>query len=1329
MAEQGTSDTVKSPSNDLYPMLAIVLFAVLACCWLTEFDLYLTSQLMPAAQAEQLHLYNGWVLLGISLWLISWFYLQRRDYQQQALEANQRFDSTFDQSAVGMAHVSLEGAFLRVNQRFSQMLQYDTESLIGRSFHDVTHPDDLANDLLKVEALSQGAIEHYDLEKRYRRRDGSYFWANLSVSIQAATTKEPAYFIAVIEDIDAKKQATLAQESSMAQVKLLLDATGDAIIGIAANSDITFVNQAALHQLGYHKISQLLGLPMLTLIAKQKTALAVWRDIAALIEKPKPLQGETDLLVDRHGDILPCAYRVMPVPRSDDGTVLVLCFQNIRERRQQQLKQHAQTHLLHRLLDNAPVEELLTELVNFVEQQLPSLKCSILLADLPKQQLRVAAGPSLPDDYNQLVDGLPIRYGNGSCGTAAATGKPVIVSNVRTDLLWQDYQALVQPYDWLQACWSTPFFSSQKTLLGTFAIYASQAREPNSDEQDLIQFTTSLAAFLVERSDAKARFDLLSKAVEQSPIAMIICSADGKISYVNRQFDQLTGLQAATIIGQQLTSIYPASLQPIISDAMQQVIGGIELAQGQLEVVRTDGRVYWQKYCLRAIVNPRQQQSNLLLEIEDITEQKRAQQQWMESELRFRTLLDNTPEISVQGYEADGTTFYWNKASEQVYGFSKEEAIGKNLLDLIIPDYMHDGVRQAIASMAETGITTPSEELLLKRKDGSMVPVYSGHAVVKLQGRPAQIFCMDLDLTERKKQDEALRLSSAVFNSSREGIIITDTSRRIISVNPAVEQLFGYSQDELIGQTPSILRSGRHSQEFYQQMWSMLEQQQYWQGEVVNRRKDGETLPLQLSISAVFDEQQQVSHYAAIFTDLSQIRATEAEMAFLADHDELTHLPNRHLFLQLVDQALKVARRDSIGCAVLVLDLDHFKDVNDSYGHVLGDDLLLQVSRKLKLLCRDMDVLARLGGDEFAILVTQLQTPEDAARVAVKLLAALNQPWLLADQYEVTLGVSIGISVYPQHADTTPNLLQGADAALYKAKAAGRNTYTFFSDEFTQGARERLTMEANLRKAIRLGQLRVFYQPQVEIYSGRIIGAEALVRWLDPEHGMISPARFIPVAEACGLINDIGRFVLQETCRQGQQWLQHGLPKLTLAVNVSPIQFKRFDMKKLVTETLAETGFPAHALELELTESALMENEETVIATLNQLRGLGIRLAIDDFGTGYSSLAYLKRFPLDVLKIDKKFIDDIPGSKDDMEIATAIIGIAHTLGFKVLAEGVETATQLEFLRQQHCDHYQGYYCSPPVPADKFELLLQQQVQHGLNLAAAVAPAAAQIQQQ
>ncbi|WP_306523048.1 PAS domain S-box protein [Rheinheimera sp.] len=1300
--------------HDLYPQLAIAAFILLALGWLLDLDLWLLSGTMAVEQAQQLHLVNGWLLFLLCISLLGWLLWQRLYHAQRADLASQHFHTTFSQSAVGMAHVSLTGHFILLNQRFADMLQYQPEELAGCSFHDITHPDDLADDLTQLSALNRGAIEHYELEKRYRRSDGVYFWANLSVSMHRAAKAEQSYYVAVIEDIDAKKQAMLALQSSMAQVQLLLDATGDAIIGINRSADITFVNQAALLQLGYQHTEPLLGMPMLTVIAKHKAALTVWRDITTLLEKPQNQSGEADLLLSTSGEVIPCAYRAIPVPASGDGTVLVLCFQNIREKRKQLSKQHAQSHLLHRLLENVPVSQLLTELVNFVEQQQPGLRCSILLADLQHQCLRVAAGPSLPAEYNARVDGLPIRYGNGSCGTAAATGQPVIVTDVANDLLWQQFRELTAPYDWLGGCWSTPFFNSQKTLLGTFAIYVAEQRAPNPEEQDLIQFTVSLAAFLIERSDAKAMLDLLSKAVEQSPVAVVICDPDGIVSYLNQKFEPLTGVPDAKMLGAALPTMYPLELQDEIREAMAEIKAGQQLVRGQCQLQRPDGSSYWQAYSLRRILDSTAKLSHILLEIEDISRQKQAEQHWQDSELRFRTLLDNTPEIAVQGYEADGTTFYWNKASERIYGYNKDEAIGQNLLQLIIPPAMHHDVRQAMQQMAATGEPIPSSELLLQHKNGSLVPVYSGHAVVKLRDQAAQIFCMDLDLTERKQQDEKLRLSAAVFNSSREGILITDTHKRIISVNPALQLLFGYNEAELIGQTPNIFRSGRHPAEFYQQMWQMLQQQNYWQGEILNKRKDGELLQLQLSISAVFDEQQQISHYAAIFTDLSQIRATEAEMAFLADHDELTHLPNRHLFLQLLEQHIKTARAEQQSCAVLVLDLDHFKHVNDSYGHRLGDELLLQVARRLKQHCRPADLLARLGGDEFALLLPQLTAPEEAAWMAEQIIQTMNQPWLLDGQFEVTLGTSIGICLFPAHADNTAALIQGADSALYKAKAAGRSTFTFYADEFTQAARDRLTMEANLRKAIRLGHLQVYYQPQLDIRTGHIIGAEALVRWFDPQQGMIPPSRFIPVAESCGLINEIGSFVLKQSCAQGQSWRQQGLNNLTLAVNVSPSQFKRFDMKALVRETLNSTGFPADALELELTESALMENEEAVIDTLNQLRGLGIRLAIDDFGTGYSSLAYLKRFPLDVLKIDKKFIDDIPASKDDMAIATAIIGIAHTLGFKVLAEGVETTTQLEFLRQQHCDHYQGYLCSPPISAEKFELLLRQQMPQSNN---------------
>lgn len=1292
-----------------------LLYLIVAALWWLTQEPGRTTSFLTAHQNTVIHQMLSWllgfgaVLLPLALY---WLFRVRTQY---AVQIQQKLQSTFDEAAVGIAHVARSGQFIQVNQRFAQMLQYEPADLAGSTFQEMTHPDDLADDLQLCDELVRGERDSFEMEKRYRRRDGQFVWAHLSVSYHRSNDPTQCYFVSVIEDIHARKQALIALQASMAQVQLLLDATGDAIIGVNQNAEITFVNHTAQQQLGYANIGQLIGLPVQTLISKQKAALVLWREICKSLEQPQPISGEADLFINLHGETLPTAYRAIPVPKSQDGTILVICWQNIRERKQQLMKQQAQSYLLHRLLDDADLPDLLTELVKFIEQQLPHLRGSILLADIQNQVMHVVAGPSLPAEYNQKVEGLPIRYGNGSCGTAAATGQPVYVADVHNDMLWLNFQDLVAPYDWLQACWSTPFFDTNRQLLGTFGIYSAEKRIPTPEERDLIQFTASLAAFLVERSDAKGRLELFSKAIEQSPVGVLICSIQGEVQYYNQRFVQLSQIPVNVLEDTpQLHTVLPADMQDWLKSVLPQLQTGKQKVSRQDQRQRTDQSPQWLESSLYAIVDRNQQISHVLLELEDITIQKLAEQHWMESELRFRTLLDNTPEISVQGYEADGTTFYWNKASEVLYGYSKEEAVGKSLLDLIIPPPMHDDVRAAVSQMAQSGVPIPAGELMLQRKGGEPVHVFSGHAVVQLPGRPSQIFCMDIDLSVRKQQEANLRLADAVFNSSREGILITDTKEVIISVNPALVRLFGYSEAELLGQTPSVLRSDQHSHEFYQQMWQQLTEQNYWQGEVINKHKDGTVLPVQLSISAVFNEEQQISHYAAVFTDLSEIRATEAEIMFLSEHDELTHLPNRQLFLQIADQAIKAARRDHLYTAVLMLDLDHFKDVNDSYGHQYGDELLLQVASRLKQKVRDTDVIARLGGDEFAVLLTSLQQIDDAAVVASKLLQHMVMPWTLSNAVEVTLGASIGIAVFPDHGDNTTLLLQGADAALYKAKAAGRNTFTFYSDAYTQAARERLTIEAQLRKAIKANHLRVYYQPQIDIFSGHIIGAEALVRWFDPEQGMISPLRFIPVAEACGLINDIGEFVLTETCRQGQQWLEAGLPRLTLAVNVSPAQFKRYDMRKQVTQVLNDTGFPAQCLELELTESALMENQELVVQVLDDLRRLGIRLAIDDFGTGYSSLAYLKRFPLDVLKIDKKFIDDIPHSHDDMAIATAIIGIAHTLGFKVLAEGVETAQQLEFLKLQRCDQYQGYLCSPPIPADKFQQLLEKQ-QQTLNL--------------
>ncbi|MCK9345430.1 MAG: EAL domain-containing protein, partial [Candidatus Pacebacteria bacterium] len=394
-------------------------------------------------------------------------------------------------------------------------------------------------------------------------------------------------------------------------------------------------------------------------------------------------------------------------------------------------------------------------------------------------------------------------------------------------------------------------------------------------------------------------------------------------------------------------------------------------------------------------------------------------------------------------------------------------------------------------------------------------------------------------------------------------------------------------------------------------------------------------------------------------------------------------------------------------------DLDYFKAVNDRLGHLAGDELLQQVATRITGRLRDVDMVARLGGDEFIVLLEDIAQLEDAARVANEIITCLTKPFYLAQGENIQIGASIGISLYPQHGDSLDTLMDHADAALYQAKDAGRGCFAYFSEELTRVARERIALETRLRNAIKQDELRVFYQPQVDIASGRIVGAEALVRWQDPRDGLVSPIRFIPIAEKTGLIMEIGEWVLRETCRQGREWLDAGLPPLTLAVNVSPHQFRRCDICALVTTVLSDTRFPVEQLELEITESGLMENQSNATAILNSLHAQGVRLAIDDFGTGYSSLAYLKLFPLDVLKIDKSFIDDIPFQQDDMEITATIIAMGHILGFKVLAEGVETPEQLAFLLEKGCNSYQGYIKSRPLPAQEFAELLRDQQRNEL----------------
>ena len=582
-----------------------------------------------------------------------------------------------------------------------------------------------------------------------------------------------------------------------------------------------------------------------------------------------------------------------------------------------------------------------------------------------------------------------------------------------------------------------------------------------------------------------------------------------------------------------------------------------------------------------------------------------------------------------------------------------------------------------------------------------------GQAHRDVDGRLLRISGLLTDQTASREAEERRRLAAAVVENTIEGVVVTDARSRILSVNPSFTRLLGFSEAEMLGQTPRMFKSGRHDKEFYDAMWASMHATGHWQGEIWNRRKNGEIFPERMSLSAVKDAAGAVTHYVCMFTDISAEKAREQQLEFLAHRDALTGLPNRSHFALMLGDAVERAKAEQRGLAVMLLNIDRFKDVNDSYGHSVGDEVLKHIAFQVQGALRYGDIIGRLAGDELCVVAQHLGSEKEAVEVAERLMAAAAKAWITPDGLPVVVSVSVGICMYPDHALTTEDLMQGAHAAVYGAKNRGSNAWCFFHEYMTQAARERLALEARLRRALELGHMRLFYQPQVDLHTGRLTGAEALLRWHDPEEGLISPARFIPVAESSGVIGPLGLWVLGEACRQGQAWREAGLPELTIAVNVSLHQFLLTDIAGETAQVLETSGFPAHLLELEITESALAEKPEEALAVLSRLRDLGLRLAIDDFGTGYSSLAHLKRFPLDLLKIDRGFIHDIPNSGDDMAISSSVIALGHAMGLKVLAEGVETQEQLSFLQDKGCDFFQGYFCSRPLPAEDFARLLEK----------------------
>lgn len=545
---------------------------------------------------------------------------------------------------------------------------------------------------------------------------------------------------------------------------------------------------------------------------------------------------------------------------------------------------------------------------------------------------------------------------------------------------------------------------------------------------------------------------------------------------------------------------------------------------------------------------------------------------------------------------------------------------------------------------------------------------------------------------------EGMRLLSKVVESSEEAILVTDAQMNIVFVNGAFVRATGYAEKEVIGKNPRILKSGRQDALFYQKMWLDINTQGIWQGEIINRKKNGQEFPEWQSINVVKNDKGEVTNFVSIFMDITKRKEAEAHIHRMANYDALTGLANRNLLNDRVAQTLTSARRQHTQFAVMYMDLDNFKDINDSCGHAIGDALLKTVAERLLDCVREGDTVARQGGDEFILLLTEVEGCDGAARVAEKLRNAVSAPYSF-DGQELFVSTSIGIALYPDDGMTVNGLFKHADSAMYNAKQDGRNCYRFYTPRMNALALRRVRLQHNLRYALRRNEFELHYQPQLNVETGRITGVEALIRWRDPKEGLISPAEFIPIAEDSGMIVLIGRWVLQMACAEAKRWHEQGYP-VTISVNVSGRQFKQTNFDQSVEEALKTTGLDPQYLELEMTEGIMMQQDDALSKMMIKLKALGVKLALDDFGTGYSSLSYIKRFPIDRIKIDQSFVRDVIEDKEDAAIVDAIIYIAHKLGMEVVAEGVETVEQLNFLREHRCSDIQGYFVSRPVPYDQ-----------------------------
>jgi diguanylate cyclase (GGDEF)-like protein/PAS domain S-box-containing protein len=809
----------------------------------------------------------------------------------------------------------------------------------------------------------------------------------------------------------------------------------------------------------------------------------------------------------------------------------------------------------------------------------------------------------------------------------------------------------------------------------------------------------------VQRTEA-ARLQRINATVfDASAESIIITDLNANIISVNPAFSRISGYGAEEVLGRNPRLLASGKQDRLFYEQMWQEISRSGSWQGELTNRHKNGSYYDIHLSITAAKDEMGRLQHYIGVSTDITERKRAEQTIQRESEKNRALLRNTSD-GIHILDSEGSLIDFSDSFCAMLGYSREEMAGMNVNQWDV-HFEAPGMEGVFKQRFRHG-PPPRIETQHRRKDGSVIDVEISLLKLDLDGIPVD-YCSSRDITERKRAEHELRIAATAFET-QEGILIADAAGNILRVNRAFTDITGYTPQEVIGKNPRILSSGLHDASFYSAMWDDLLREGAWKGEIWNRRKNGEVYPERLTITTVKNRDGAIVNYVASLADITLHKAAEEEIKTLAFFDTLTRLPNRRLLLDRLQQALVASMRSDKSGAILFLDLDNFKNLNDTLGHDIGDLLLQQVAERLHSCVREGDTVARIGGDEFVVILEDLSTEaiEAAAQtetVGWKIISSLNQPYQL-NEYEAHSTPSIGATLFDGRPQLIDDLFKQADIAMYQAKKAGRNTMRFFDPQMQDTLNIRAAIETDLRKSIERRQFQLYYQIQVDD-KRRPLGAEALIRWIHPERGMVSPDQFIPLAEETGLILSIGQWVLESACAQLKEWERNPLARdLVLAVNVSAKQFRQNDFAARVREIVQRFAINPARLKLELTESMLQEDIEDTIAIMNSLKEIGVLFSLDDFGTGYSSLQYIKRLPLDQIKIDQSFVHDLGMSNDDRAIVKAIIAMARSLDMEVIAEGVETENQRSMLISNGCFQFQGYLFSKPVPVEQFGALLE-----------------------